>query len=207
MTRAPLRLATPLLAAVVLLAACSSTPPQESRYQLDTPYPAAAAPSAPRFNDTLKVMLPNAPGELGGSRFIYRETDQRYTRDPYRGYTSPLPFLLADRITDWIGRSGLFSHVIPSRSPWPSRYVLESDVDALYVDLRPGQPRTAHVQLGFRVRDTTDNRFVYDGQISASAPLAEPVSGDSIATAQAQALTQALSQLETALRSAPVSAQ
>ncbi|GGP25250.1 ABC-type transport auxiliary lipoprotein family protein [Silvimonas amylolytica] len=203
MIRAPHLLIAPLFA---LLAACSSAPPAESRYELDAVRPESIA-ATPRFADTLKVMLPNAVAGLDGTRFIYRETAQRYARDPYRGYTSPIPLFVSDRMTDWLSRSNLFSHVIPGRSPWGTRYVLESDIRAFYIDLRPDQPHTAQVRLGARVRDTETNGFVYDGEVTGSARVADPASGDSFAAAQSQALGEALSQLETALRKVQVPAQ
>ncbi|MBB5192583.1 ABC-type uncharacterized transport system auxiliary subunit [Silvimonas terrae] len=202
MTRVRYLLIAPLLA---LLAACSSTPPAESRYQLDATRPEQAS-SAPRFADTLKIMLPNAPAELGGTRFIYRETSQRYARDPYRGYTAPIPLFVADQLSDWLTRSKLFANVIPGRSPWGTRYVLESDIRAFYIDLRPDQPHTAQVRLGLRLRDTVNNTFVYTGEVTGSAPVANPASGDNFAAAQSQALSAALAQLESALQNAPAPA-
>ncbi|GGP23253.1 ABC-type transport auxiliary lipoprotein family protein [Silvimonas iriomotensis] len=203
MIRAPYLLIAPLFA---LLAACSSPPPAESRYELDANRPESAT-TAPRFADTLKVMLPNAVAGLDGTRFIYRETAQRYARDPYRGYTSPIPLFVSDRMTDWLNRSNLFTHVIPGRSPWGTRYVLESDIRAFYIDLRPDQPRTAQVRLGARVRDTETNTFVYDGEVAGAARVADPANGDSFAAAQSQALGEALTQLETALRKVQIPAQ
>ncbi|BCL74451.1 hypothetical protein JHS3_01870 [Jeongeupia sp. HS-3] len=175
----------------LLLAACTTNrPAAEFNYLLTTERPANAARAAiagPVYVAPLGVDEP-----YGQRGFIYREADQRFAVDPYRGYLAPPARLIDNRLGEWLSATGI--PLTQDRNA--ARSIIDGRIGALYVDLRAHTANEAVLELRLTVRTAgqAPRQIIARGR----APVT-PMSGDGIAAAMNSALADALSQLEAAL--------
>ncbi|KAF0813046.1 hypothetical protein IGB42_02442 [Andreprevotia sp. IGB-42] len=181
------------------LTACSlpTTPPQENNYLLASTRSGAAL--AQRY-DSLRLMPLRAAPPYDTPRFVYRETDQRYVMDPYRGYMAPPAQQISTRLRDWLAASGITAHVV-GPGPIAAQHRIEGELTRFDVDLRPGQPRSVSISVRLRLQDEGTQALLVDQTFSASSVLAT-VTADSIAAAADAALAQVFRDFETALMQA-----
>ncbi|KPC50272.1 hypothetical protein WG78_17910 [Amantichitinum ursilacus] len=184
------------MALLLTLAACASNPPPPETYHLQAqrkgpPYPV-------RFNDTVLITPPRALPLYASNNFVYQEGPQRFAQDPFRLYSATLPQALQEQLVIWLGGSGLFAHAVPMAST-QARFVLESDIREVVVDVRPDVPHTAQVQWHARLRDTQTGAYLLDRTFMGQSVATSPLDGASLIAAQSEALAQSLQGLEAAL--------
>ena len=181
-----------------LLAACSL--PQAPQTQLH--YLLAAKRHGPALTasyDTLRLVPLRAAAPYDSPYFVYRETEQRYIVDPYRGFILPPAQQISERMRDWLGISGLARHVV-GPGPMPVQVRLEGELTRFDVDLRPGQPPAVTVALRLRLEDEASQTLLLDQTFTTNERLSV-VTPDGIAAAFDSATAQLLSEVELALQS------
>ena len=100
-----------ILLCSLLVAACGTTIPAKETY---LPVTERAGPvQAIHFNGALKLTAFSARAPFGERNFFYRESTQRFAKDPYREWLSAPAMLLTVNTQAWLQNSGLFKEVLP----------------------------------------------------------------------------------------------
>ncbi|XZG71217.1 ABC-type transport auxiliary lipoprotein family protein [Chitinibacteraceae bacterium HSL-7] len=168
----------------LLLGGCAARPDVE-RYQLA---PATHSASPTQLPGTLYVRAFAAADMLRDTGFIYRESDYRYARDPYRQFVAPPAQLLTEAVTRALTKSQLFALVTTDPGAL-SEWQLGGRVEQLYTDLRPEHPVSVTVALRMTLQH--NGTLVDERVLEASAPVKQ-VDGDGISAAASAATAQIL---------------
>lgn len=132
-------LLTLAIAALTLLPACTAPlnrpAPERRFYSIEAKRPDVTAP-APRDATVLKVRPAQISPAYQGKEMVYRLDDVRFESDYYNAFFVQPASALTRQIEQWLGRSGVFGHVVDSTSQVRDAFLLEGMVNALYGDFR-----------------------------------------------------------------------
>jgi cholesterol transport system auxiliary component len=188
-----------ILLCSALIAACGTTTPSKETY---LPLIERSEPShAVQFKGTLQINAFSAQAPFGERSFFYRESAQRFIKDPYREWLSAPTGLITSRVQTWLKSSGLFSEVLPLSSKQNADYQLSGELLTLHTDLQ-AQP-IAVAKLHIRL-SSAKSPVILDTILTASEPLSGTSAND-IAAGLDKALASTLKQLESKLISPPTS--
>ncbi|MBY0445037.1 MAG: ABC-type transport auxiliary lipoprotein family protein, partial [Burkholderiales bacterium] len=129
----------------------------------------------------------------------YRESAQRFVKDPYREWLSPPAQLLTLSAQQWLQASGLFSEVLSLSSKQTADYQLSGELLTLHTDLQSHPLAVA--KLHIRLSSAT-SPVILETILTASEPLNGTQAAD-IAAGLDRALASTLKQLESKLISLP----
>ncbi|QBC44132.1 ABC-type transport auxiliary lipoprotein family protein [Iodobacter fluviatilis] len=188
-----------ILLCSALIAACGTTTPSKETY---LPVIERSGPShAVQFKGTLQINAFSAQAPFGERNFFYRESTQRFVKDPYREWLSSPTGLITTHTQTWLKSSGLFREVLPLYSKQTADYQLKGELLTLHTDLQ-AQP-LAVAKLHIRL-SSAKSPVILDTILTASEPLSG-MSANDIAAGLDQALANTLKQLERKLISLPTS--
>jgi uncharacterized lipoprotein YmbA len=199
MSRAALAL---LAAAAALAAGCAGSlqrpPLEKTRFVLRLAEPPAGAKSA----GTLSVGRVRMSSLFDHAGFVYRTGEDTYASDPRFEWFGPPGSVLREAILDWLARASPFA-AVQRGSVSGSDWLLETEIDRLYADLR--DPAASAVLLagrfalldlrGARPQRPVSLRFDEREPAGAGTP-------QELVDAWGRALARALAALEPELRAA-----
>jgi len=180
---------------VAALAGCAigKPMPSVSTYVIELPIDIKER-SQSRRGETLHVGKVRIAAAYDGETLVYRLDDVRYEADPYHAFITDPGSMLASRIAEWLGYTGLFQSVAQPETLRPARYVLEATVVELYGDFRRGRSPAAVMAVQFALLDQSTPRptVVHDGTIASRVDLAQ-ASPDELVRGYGKALADILS--------------
>ena len=167
------------------------------------PQAAGQADGAGPLKTVLKVRPFQVSPAYQGKEMVYRLGDTQFETDYYNTFfVAPAP-ALSQQAEEWLGRSGLFGHVVDSTSQLADTHVLEAVVNAMYGDFRDKAHPKAVLEMQFFVLRNKDERYqvAFSKNYAAAVPFSTEF-GDASKLAEAYntALTQILGELERDLR-------
>jgi ABC-type uncharacterized transport system auxiliary subunit len=180
-----------------LFSACGTTIPAKETYLPVTER--TAARQSLRFNGSLAIAPFTAQAPFAERSFFYRESAQRFVKDPYREWLSPPAQLLTLSAQQWLQASGLFSEVLSLSSKQTADYQLSGELLTLHTDLQSHPLAVA--KLHIRLSSAT-SPVILETILTASEPLNGTQAAD-IAAGLDRALASTLKQLESKLISLP----
>jgi cholesterol transport system auxiliary component len=196
------------MAALTLVSACSAPlnrpAPERRFYALTAKRPDVAAP-APRDKSVLKVRPVQISPAYQGKEMVYRLGEVRFESDYYNAFFVQPASALAQQIEQWLGRSGVFGHVVDSTSQVQDAFLLEGMVNALYGDFRDKAAPKAVLEAQFFLLASVNDSY----QVAFSKSYRQEVSfpagftdAAGLAEAYNTALAATLAELENDLRAA-----
>ena len=192
-----------LIAVALMSAGCLSQPAlKPALYRPEAKRPDAPALSA--MAGSVKVhALRVAPG-FDGRSFVIRTDAVRYVQDPYNAFLVPPDAWITMDVCAWLGKSGLFRHVLDSASRVPPEFTLDGVVTALYADRSGSGAARSVLSIEFTLTENAAKsaRVRLQKTYTQEAPAANPFAPPTLALAWGQALTAVLASLETDLRAA-----
>lgn len=202
-----IRRACMLALAAVLLAGCSpvvtAPAPQRHFYALIAKRPGLTPSSGDKT--VLKVRPIQISPAFQGKEMVYRLDDVEYESDYYNAFFVQPASAVSQAVEDWLGRSGVFGHVVDSTSQMQDTHTLEGMVNALYGDFRDRRNPVAVLEMQFFLLRNRDEKFSVVFQKTYTRNVAfPPVKSNAANLAQAyqQGLAEILAELEKDLRSA-----
>ncbi len=159
----------------------------------------AGTMQAKHFNGSLKITPFTAQAPFAERSFFYRESAQRFVKDPYREWLSPPAQRLTLSAQQWLQASGLFREVLSLSSKQTADYQLSGELLTLHTDLQ-AQP-LAVAKLHIRL-SSASSPVILETILTASEPLNGTQAAD-IAAGLDRALASTLKQLESKLISLP----
>ncbi|AMC36843.1 ABC-type transport auxiliary lipoprotein family protein [Janthinobacterium sp. B9-8] len=186
-----------VLLCTVLLAACGTAIPIKETYLPVAERTGMA--QAKHFKGSLQIAPFSAQAPFAERSFFYRESAQRFVKDPYREWLSPPAQLLTLSTQRWLQASGLFSEVLPLAAKQAGDYQLSGELLTLHTDLQ-AQP-LAVAKLHIRL-SSANSPVILDTILTANEPLTGTTANE-IAAGLDRALANTLKQLESTLISLP----
>jgi cholesterol transport system auxiliary component len=129
-----------ILALVMLsLAAACTAPlnrpaPERRFYNITAVRPEVAPPAADK--SVLKVRPLQISPAYQGKEMVYRLGETEFESDYYNAFFVQPANNLSQQAEQWLGRAGIFGHVVDSTSQVADTHLLEGMVNALYGDFR-----------------------------------------------------------------------
>lgn len=188
-----------LLLCSALIAACGTAIPSKETYL--PVIERSGLSHAVQFKGTLQINAFSAQAPFGERHFFYRESAQRFAKDPYREWLSSPTGLITAHAQTWLKSSGLFSEVLPLSSNQTADYQLSGELLTLHTDLqaKPIAVAKLHIRLS-----SAKSPVILDTILTANEPLSGTSASD-IAAGLDKALASTLKQLESKLISSPTS--
>lgn len=176
-----------------LLSACASSIPPKENYLPQTERSGPAQQL--RFQGSLKILPWTAQAPFGERQFFYRESAQRFAKDPYREWLASPAELITARSQSWLTSSGLFGQVLPLSSKQTADYQLNGEIIALYTDLQaqPYSLAKLHIRLS-----SANSPVILDTILTANVAI-NGTNANDIAEGLDRALASAFKQLESKL--------
>jgi cholesterol transport system auxiliary component len=150
-------LAGTLLALLLVIGGCFTLerPSLDKQfYMLDVKAP-EARPSV--TGGVLKIQNVGVSPQYAGKAFVYVRSHGVYVSDFYNGFFVAPSAMFTELVRQWLGASGLFSHVIESSSYMEATHILEGTVTALYGDYSISQSPRAVVEMEFLLLENSSN--------------------------------------------------
>ena len=191
-------------AVALLVAGCVgfSRPALETtRFLLQLEPPAAGARTA----GTLTLAPVRVSSLYDRQGFVYRTGESTFTSDPRHEWFAPPAGVLREAILDWLARAGPFASV-QRGSVSGAEWLLETDVDRFYADLREREAPAVVLEGRFRLLDLRSPglRLVLAVDFDEREP-AGAGTPQELVDAWTRALERALAALEPRLRAATAS--
>lgn len=148
---------------------------------LSKPYPDKSLHAISVHDSPAKVKLPtkavlrieavHVAKPFDDSTFVYKVGQSEFRSDYYAGFITTPEALLGAELTSFLSRSGLYTSVVEGSSIADARWMLESNVTALYGDYSGSKP-AAVMTIGFFLLDSHQSiRFQH--VYSETEPLAD----------------------------------
>jgi len=147
------------LALLGVIAGCGSLEkpyPQKDLFAISVNETPAASTAKPM--GVLKTGLVYVAPPYDGTMFVYKVGPSKFTTDYYSGFISPPDRMLGGSLNAWLDKSGLFTSVIPGQSGADFKWVLESNVTALYGDYSAQVP-SAVIEMKFFLVDESGGDY------------------------------------------------
>jgi cholesterol transport system auxiliary component len=198
-----------LLAVVVLglLAGCGSPlnrpAPERRFYNIAVSRPETTAPAEDK--SVLKVRPMQISPAYQGKDMVYRMDDTRFESDYYNAFFVQPASNLSQQVEQWLGRSGIFGHVVDSTSQVPDTHLLEGMVNALFADFRDRANPKAVLEMQFFLLRNKNEAYsvIFSKSYRQEVPFpAGFTDASGLTAAYDQALTAILRELEGDLRAA-----
>jgi cholesterol transport system auxiliary component len=197
--------------ALVLLAQFAGCAPSLSRPAVERRFYNITAQrtdvAAPQQDKTvLKVRPLQISPAYQGKELVYRLGEVEFESDYYNVLFVQPSSNLSQQVEQWLGRAGVFSHVVDSTSQVADTHLLEGLVNALYGDFRDRANPKAVLEVQFFLLKNNKNEN-YSVAFSKSYKKAVPFSAGFkdagvLVAAYNQALAEVLADLEMDLRGA-----
>jgi len=189
------------IAVLGLLAGCASPlnrpAPERRYYNIAVNRPEMAPPAQDKT--VLKVRPLQISPAYQGKDMVYRLDETRFEPDYYNAFFVQPANNLSQQVEQWLGRAGIFGHVVDSTSQVTDTHLLEGMVNALYGDFRdPAAPKAVLEMQFFLLKNKTENYAVifsksYRKEVPVPAGLKD---AGGLAAGYATALGQVLAELE-----------
>ena len=125
--------------------------PRRTRYVLQA---TRERPATPLDVGNLRIGRVPADPLFERKAFVYRTGEDVYESDFYHEFYSPPGVLVRQIIGEWMNASKIFSAVLGAADSRQTNWVLEAQVDRLYVDLRKaGEPESV-IEIEFSMVDS-----------------------------------------------------
>lgn len=194
-----------LIAMVLLTTACSiGRPiPAVATYNIEPSPPQKGATRLPQA-ERLQVARVHVAAPYDRASLVYRVSTVRYMSDPYHAFLSEPGPMLSERISEWLGNSGLFKAVDAPGSAAPPLLVLEARVTELYGDFEQTGHPLAVMSVHFTLLDQQEPRskVTYEGSFSRRVEISN-ASPEALVSGYGSALADILTQFTTSLAAAP----
>ncbi|WP_243359105.1 ABC-type transport auxiliary lipoprotein family protein [Fundidesulfovibrio terrae] len=195
------------LAVLGILAACSAPlnrpAPERRYYNITAVRPEAATPASDK--SALKVRPLQISPAYQGKEMVYRLGETEFESDYYNTFFVQPANNLSQQAEQWLGRAGIFGHVVDSTSQVADTHLLEGLVNALYGDFRDkANPKAVLEMQFFLLRNKNDTYSVafsksYRKEVPFQAGFKD---ASGLAAAYNTALAEILGELEKDLRGA-----
>lgn len=193
---------TLILIAAVSLCGCVSLKkkyPDKNYFILDISR--GASETAPVEAPILKIRKFRISPKYEGRNLVYRLDELRYDSDFYNEFFANPDVLITEEIRDWLGATGLFSHVTDLSNYVEPEYILEGAVTAMFGDFtNPEKPKAV---LEFKVvlinSLSSETDIIFKKDYRSEAPIADN-RPESVIVGLDQALTDIMTALETDLK-------
>jgi ABC-type uncharacterized transport system auxiliary subunit len=174
--------------------------PRRTRYLLQATH---AQPATPLDLGNLRVGRVPVNPLFERKSFVYRTDEHAYESDFYHEFYSPPGVLVRQTIEEWMSATKIFTAVLGSTDSRHTDWVLESQVDKLYVDLRkPGTPESV-LEIEFTiVRSGSPNLDVVFQKVYFETSPVPDQQRESFVAGWREGLSSILTSLESDLRTA-----
>lgn len=190
-----------LVGMVALIAACSiGRPiPAIATYNIELTPPQGGTTRLPH-SERLQVARVHVAAPYDRASLVYRVSAVRYTSDPYHAFLSEPGPMLGDRISEWLGNSGLFKAVDAPGSGAPAPLVLEARVTELYGDFAQSGNPAAVMSVHFTLLDEQEvrSKVTFEGSFSQRVSISSS-SPEALVRGYGSALADILTQFTTNL--------
>ena len=197
-------LALTLLALAAGCASSLSRPAVERHLYNITAQRADMAPP-PQDKTVLKVRPMQISPAYQGKELVYRLGEVEFESDYYNVFFVQPASNLSQQVEQWLGKAGIFSHVVDSTSQVSDTHLLEGLVNAMYGDFRDrADPKAVLEVQFFLLKNKNEN---YSVTFSRTYKKAVPFSSGFkdagvLVAAYNRALAEVLAELEQDLRAA-----
>lgn len=204
------RTVTVFLALILLAiaAGCASplSRPAVERYMYNITAQRADIASHPQDKTVLKIRPLQISPAYQGKELVYRLGEVEFESDYYNVFFVQPANNLSQQVEQWLGKAGIFSHVVDSTSQVADTHLLEGLVNSLYGDFRDRAHPKAVLEVQFFLLKNNKNEN-YSVAFSKTYKKAVPFSAGFkdagvLVTAYNQALAEVLTELEKDLREA-----
>lgn len=179
--------------------------PDKHLYAIAATRPGPSAQAAAADKSVLKVRPLQISPAYQGKEMLYRVGDVEVESDYYNVFFVQPALALTQQTAQWLGRAGVFGHVVDSTSQMAETYLLEGMVNALYGDFRDKTHPKAVLEMQFFLLKYKDEKYgvVFQKTYAQAVPFSTDYrDAKALAEAYNTALAAILAELEGDLRAA-----
>jgi cholesterol transport system auxiliary component len=192
---------TLILIAAISLGGCVSLKkkyPEKNYFVLDISRDTAV--TAPVEAPILKIRKFRISPRYQSRNLVYRLDELRYDSDFYNVFFTNPDVLLTEEVRDWLGATGLFSHVTDLSNYVEPEYILEGAVTALYGDFTDAANPKAVLEIKMLLINSlsSETDIIFKNDYRSETPIKDN-HPDSVIVGMNQALTDIMTALESDL--------
>jgi hypothetical protein len=196
-----------LCCTVAVLSACSLTKPIDEVKQWRLMPTRTAEPNANKANFWLTQGGVTVVTPFDTKSWVFMVDDARFQKDFYNEYISMPGEMINNATRQWLDQAGVFQFVNPNNNNLYSNYVLQGNVEDLYIDIRQDPKVVMKITYLLISHLDMEHPVVYRKTLSATEPITGKRDGRDVLKAQEKALSQILMQLEGDLSSVSLGLQ
>ena len=196
-----------LICTILVLSACSITKPMDEVKQWRLMPMRTAAPSTVKANFWITQGGISVVSPFDTKSWVFMVDDARFQKDFYNEYISMPGEMLSNATRLWLEQAGVFQFVNPNNNNLFANYVLQGNVEDLYIDIRIEPKVVININYLLISHLEVDNPVVFRKAYSAIESISGKQDSRDILKAQEVALRKILTQLESDLSNVSQSLQ
>ncbi len=185
-----------LCCTVLVLSACSLTKPIDEVKQWRLMPSRSAPPNASKANFWITQGGMTVVTPFDTKSWVFMVDEARFQKDFYNEYISMPGEMITNATRQWLEQAGVFQFVNPNNNNLYANYVLQGNVEDLYVDIRRDPKVVIKINYLLMSHLDLENPVVHRKTYSVIEPITGKLDSRDILKAQEIALSKILTQLE-----------
>lgn len=185
-----------LCCAVLALSACSITKPLDEVKQWRLMPTRSAEPLATPANFWITQAGISVVSPFDTKSWVFMVDEARFQKDFYNEFISMPGEMITNATRQWLEQAGVFQFVNPNNNNLFANYVLQGNVEELYIDIRKEPKVVIKINYLLVSHLELENPVVFRKTYVVAEPITGKLDSRNILKAQEIALSKILTQLE-----------